>query len=81
MHHIPPSSSSLSREIADAAEELACRIDLGEFDDLEDTQMADLRMLSGLMAQWAEHAQAIEQRAALPHATTSPSQNPVAFRN
>ena len=81
MRHIPPSPASLSREIADAAEELACRIDLGEFDDLEDTQMADLRMLSGLMAQWAEHAQAIEQRATLLHGPTTSSQSPVAFRN
>ncbi len=77
----PHAPAPLSREIADAAEELACRIDLGEFDDLEDTQMADLRMLSSLMAQWAEHAQAIEQRATLPHGTTVASQSPVAFRN
>ncbi len=84
MSHIPISAAPfpvpLSREIADAADELALRIDHGEFDDLEDPQMADLRMLATLMAQWAEHAQAIEQRLIPAHGapTLLP---PVAYRN
>lgn len=54
----PP--TSLSHEIADAAGELACRIELGEFDDLDEEQMAELRTLATLMAHWAAHAQAME---------------------
>jgi hypothetical protein len=53
---------SLSHEIADAAGELACRIELGEFDDLDEEQMAELRTLATLMANWAAHAQAMEKR-------------------
>jgi hypothetical protein len=56
----PP--SPLSHEIADAAGELACRIELGEFDDLDEEQMAELRTLATLMAYWATHAQAMEER-------------------
>ncbi len=76
-----PPPAVLSREIADAAEELACRIDHGEFDDLEEGQMADLHMLSALMAQWAEHAQAIEERLALTHGTVTAHHASVAFCN
>ena len=85
MRHLPtsalPPPAVLSREIADAADELACRIDQGEFDDLEEAQMADLRMLSALMAQWAEHAQAIEERLALTHGPVTASTPSVAFCN
>ena len=83
MSHLPafPPPALLSREMADAAEELACRIEHGEFDDLEDTQMADLRMLSALMAQWAEHAQAMEQRLAIAHGSVTAAQRPIAFCN
>lgn len=83
MSHLPafPPPTLLSREMADAAEELACRIEHGEFDDLEDTQMADLRMLSALMAQWAEHAQAMEQRLAVAHGSVTIAQRPIAFCN
>jgi hypothetical protein len=76
-----PPPAVLSREIADAADELACRIDQGEFDDLEEGQMADLRMLSALMAQWAEHAQAIEERLALAHGTVTATPSTIAFCN
>lgn len=55
-------TDTLSREIADAAGELACRIDMGEFDDLDEAQMLDLRALSGTMAHWAALAQALEDR-------------------
>lgn len=85
MSHIPPSAltppAALSREIADAADELACRIDLGEFDDLDDGQMSELRMLSTLMAQWAEHAQAIEERIALAQGNVTAPRGGVAFCN
>ncbi len=57
----PTPAGKLSHEMADAAKELACRIDLGEFDDLDDTQMSELHTLAALMAQWANHAQAMEQ--------------------
>lgn len=77
MSHAAP--APLSQEIADAAEELSCRIAHGEFDGLEDCQMADLRMLSALMAQWAGHAQAIEAR--LAHGTAPALRDPVAICN
>ena len=76
-----PPPAVLSREIADAAEELACRIDHGEFDDLDEGQMADLRMLSAQMAHWAEHAQAIEERLALAQGTVTASRPSIAFCN
>lgn len=82
MSHIQPSiPAALSREMADAAEELACRIDHGEFDDLEEPQMVDLRMLSALMAQWAEHAQALEQRLAVAQANVTAARPSIAFCN
>ena len=82
MSHIPSAiPAALSREMADAAEELTCRIDHGEFDDLEEPQMADLRMLSALMAQWAEHAQALEQRLALAQGTVTTVRPSIAFCN
>lgn len=82
MSHLPPSMpSALSREMADAAEELACRIEHGEFDDLEEPQMADLRMLSALMAQWAEHAQALEERLALAYGNVTATHSSIAFCN
>jgi hypothetical protein len=60
---LPPTPAArLSHEIADAAGELACRIELGEFDDLDEAQMAELRTLAALMAHWAAHALAMEQR-------------------
>ena len=60
----PSPLPTLSSEIADAAEELASRIGLGEFDDLDDIQMDELRSLSILMTHWAQHARAIEHRLA-----------------
>ena len=68
-------TDTLSRDIADAAGELACRIDLGEFDDLDETQMHALRALSDTMAHWAALAQALEER--LGHARHAPA--PVAI--
>ena len=61
----PLQSEALSREILDAAGELACRIELGEFDDLDEAQMSELRGLSDMMGHWATVAQALEQRLAL----------------
>lgn len=54
----------LGRAIADAADELAGRIEMGEFDDLDESQMVELRLLSRLMAQWSDHARLLEQRLA-----------------
>lgn len=62
----------LSREIADAASELAARIDLGEFDDLDDGQLLDLRALSDTMAHWAILAQALEGRIGAVRQAPSP---------
>lgn len=81
MSQIALSPLALSQEIADAAEELACRIECGEFDDLDEPQMADLRMLSALMAQWAGHAQALEQRAAPVGSHVTAPRSEVAFCN
>jgi len=66
-----PLCGALAREIADAARELACRIDLGEFDDLDKSQMDELRVLSDMMLHWAAVAQAMEARlAVLPYTLT-----------
>jgi len=62
----------LSREIADAAAELAARIDLGEFDDLDEGQLLDLRALSDTMAHWAILAQALEGRIGAVRQAPSP---------
>jgi len=59
---LPTTHSTLSQEMADAAGELATRIALGEFDDLDEGQMSDLRALSEAMEQWAAMAQAMEER-------------------
>jgi len=69
-------SSSLSHEIADAASELACRIELGEFDDLDEEQMAELRTLATLMAHWATHAQAMEQHLCPEQTSTATPRRP-----
>ncbi len=53
-------TTALSRELQDAAAELACRIELGEFDDLDEMQMADLKALSTMLARWSTRAQALE---------------------
>lgn len=52
---------NLSREIAEAARDLANRIELGEFDDLDEAALTDLRGLSQMMTYWATLAQALEQ--------------------
>ena len=61
----------LSREISDAARDLANRIDLGEFDDLDDGPMADLRFLSDMMEHWAAVTQALEERLSFARGTLS----------
>lgn len=76
-------SQNLSLEIAEAARDLANRINLGEFDDLDEGALADLRGLSEMMAHWATVAHALEQlrppgRAAMPGFG---SIRPTAFRN
>ncbi len=74
----------LSREIADAAGELATRIELGEFDDLDEPQMAELCELADLMRNWATMARQMEQRLALiPGAVpaTVMASDPLAIRN
>ena len=53
----------LSRELKDAADELACRIEHGEFDDLDDMQMADIKGLVSMLARWATRASALEHTA------------------
>lgn len=73
---------TLSREIADAAGELACRIDLGEFDDLDEAQMVDLRTLSDTMTHWAALAQTLEERQGQSRPALAPAASaPAAFRN
>ena len=56
----PRDPATLSRELHDAATELACRIDHGEFDDLDEMQMADIKGLATMLQQWATRAQALE---------------------
>lgn len=51
----------LSQTLADAAVELGCRVELGEFDDLDEMQIGDLQALSQCLSQWALRAQIIEQ--------------------
>lgn len=58
----PPRSEALSTEIVDAAGELACRIELGEFDDLDEAEMNELVALSDMMEHWAAMAQMLESR-------------------
>lgn len=65
------STESLSREIADAARDLANRINLGEFDDLDEGPMLDLRCLSEMMEHWAGVAQALQERLSLSRSTLS----------
>jgi hypothetical protein len=73
---------TLSREIADAAGELACRIDMGEFDDLDEAQMLDLRALSDTMGHWAALAQTLEERLGQArHAPAPPAMIPAALQN
>lgn len=55
---------AISGEISDAASELACRIGLGEFDDLGEAEINELRGLSEAMSHWAAMAQAMEERLA-----------------
>lgn len=50
----------LSRELQDAASELACRIEHGEFDDLDDMQMADIKGLATMLTRWATRARGLE---------------------
>lgn len=78
----PASPGKLSHEIADAANELTCRINLGEFDDLDDTQMSELRTLAALMSQWAQYTQALEQRLNLaPSPSDPPEGRGIAYCN
>jgi hypothetical protein len=75
-------TDALSRDIADAAGELACRIDLGEFDDLDEAQMVDLRALSDTMAHWAALAQTLEDRLGRARPALAPAADgPVVLRN
>lgn len=70
----------LSREIADAAGELATRIELGEFDDLDEPEMAELCELADLMRSWAHLARQMEQRLALvPGAVPATGISPAAL--
>jgi hypothetical protein len=53
---------TLSRALNDASAELHGRVEMGEFDNLDDMQLGDLHMLCQRMAQWAALARLIEQR-------------------
>ena len=79
-HFSDTPTDALSREIADAAGDLAFRINLGDFDDLDEAQMADLRMLSDMMAQWAQAARALEKSLAIKPGTISLDLHAPAFR-
>ena len=76
-------TESLSGEIADAARDLANRISFGEFDDLDDGQMMDLRCLSDMMGHWGIAAQALEERLIMSRGTLSSlgGTRPAAFLN
>lgn len=77
----PVSEGVLGQEMADAADELACRINLGEFDDLDEAQVADLRMLTAQMAHWAAQARALEQRLGTFGARVATPSGRIAFCN
>lgn len=76
------STLNLSREIAEAARDLANRIEFGEFDDLDDGALTDLRALSQMMTYWASLAHALEQhRAAAAASASLAALRPNALRN
>jgi hypothetical protein len=60
-----PFCDALSSEIMTAAGDLASRIEHGEFDDLDEVQMEDLRGLSAMMCHWATMARVMESRLVL----------------
>ena len=80
---LPAAHATLSQEMFDAAGELASRIELGEFDDLDEGQMSDLRALSEAMEQWAAKASTMEERLLLMPGDPSwyPRGRTVAIRN
>lgn len=82
-HELPeePPIFSLSHVLLDAAADLQTRIDLGEFDDLDEPQMTDLRGLAMAMASWGAQARLLEQRAGVtsdPAATGTGREGPLA---
>ena len=70
---------SFSQTLSDAAGEFQCRIEMGEFDDLDDMQLGDLRTLGQRMAQWAAFAKVIEARGCGSSATGANSKVPTAL--
>ena len=74
---------SLSREIAEAARDLANRINFGEFDDLDEGPMLDLRFLADMMEYWATVAQMLEERLSVSRGTLAnlSGPRPAALRN
>lgn len=80
---LPPDHAILSEQMSDAASELANRIELGEFDDLDEGQLNDLHALSNVMERWAAMAHIMEERLfATPYAASLPvARRGVAIRN
>lgn len=53
--------TALSDELADASAELGCRVEMGEFDDLDDVPLGDLQGLGLRLGQWARRVRMLEQ--------------------
>lgn len=58
-----PPAATLSHVLLDAAADLQARIELGEYDDLDEPQMSDLRGLAQALASWGARAGLLEQQA------------------
>ena len=52
--------SPASQQMRDAANELALRIEQGEFDDLDELQRNDLQWLALMLQAWARRVQVLE---------------------
>lgn len=66
------SSTPISQQMRDAANELGLRIVQGEFDDLDDTQRGDLQALAQMLEHWARRVLDLESAMLPPAAAERP---------
>lgn len=75
---IPPSifeqlsSTPISQQLRDAANDLALRIAQGEYDDLDDGQRGDLQALAQMLEHWARRVTELEAAMLPPAAPDQP---------
>ena len=70
---LPPGVSEmhdLSIELRDAGAELLCRIELGEFDDLDEAALAEVSGLGAALRRWAERVGAFAPATSSPQKET-----------